>query len=249
MAGPTGTAQVGQPRRPAVRRPWPKLPHWFVFGVAVASVAIVATLGSALSLLARDTQPVDERRTPSVEGLSHDVGKFEFRAEVRRPVACGAVNGLQVSGATAEDVDLLADVVGGVCKNIRLLDPPAEARAVAAAERGTVIGFAQFERTGEDSTTIAGDPPRIAVNTRFSNRGRLFKGYLAAVVAHELFHAGAAATTVTADDEFLARSAENQLCGIVLPNTEIGRSCSDAKAIVDLGHDEAVARLRAAGYP
>lgn len=250
MAGPTGTAQVGQGRRPNVRRPWPALPRWFLAGLVLASIAIVGVLGYAfVVLMARDPQPVVERRTPSAEGLSHDVGDFQFRDVVQQPVQCGAVPGLRVSGATQEDADLLADVVAGVCKNIRTVAAPAEDRVVAAARAGTVISFAQFERTGEDSTSIAGSQPRIAVNARFSVRGKSFKGYLAGVVIHELMHSGGPAGPVTADEEFLARSLEHELCTIVLPTSEIGRSCADAKAIVALGRDAAIAKLIAAGYP
>ncbi|MDQ1709595.1 MAG: hypothetical protein QOG49_980 [Frankiaceae bacterium] len=249
MAGPTAAAQVGQGRRPAAKRPWPQLPRWFVVGVAGTAVATVAVLAYAIVLLGRAPQPLTARRTPSSAGLSHDVGRYEFRSAVTQPVACGAVNGLQVAGANQADADLLADVVGGVCKNIRQLSPPAEDRAVQAARRGAIIGFAQFERTGEDSTTIAGTPPRVAVNTRFSVRGKSFKGYLAAVVVHELVHAGAPPGPVTADEEFTARTAESQLCAIVLPNDQIGRSCADANAIVALGRAAAITKLRAAGYP
>ncbi|MEO6713488.1 MAG: SDR family NAD(P)-dependent oxidoreductase, partial [Mycobacteriales bacterium] len=248
MDGPTATAQVGQGRRPNVRRPWPKLPRWFVAGIAVASLAIAGVLGYAVVLLARDPQPVTERRTPSAEGVSHDVGDFQFRDVVQLPVDCGPVSGLRVSGATQEDAELLADVVKGVCKNIRIVAAPAEDRLVEAARAGTVIGFAQFERTGEDSTSIAGSQPRIAVNTRFSVRGKSFKGYLAGVVIHELTHSGGPAGPVSADEEFLARSLEHELCTIVRPpNSEIGRSCGDAKAIVELGQEAAIAQLKTAG--
>lgn len=235
-----------------VRRPWPQLPQWFVVGVALSSVAIIGVLIYAVTLLARDPQPVAERRTPSSATSSHDVGRLELRTAVSRPVPCGAVSGLSVAGATEADVDLLDEVVRGVCKNIRSLDAfdaAAEKRVVTAARRSTLIAFAQFERTGEDSTTVTGTPPRVAVNTRFSVRGKLFKGYLAGVVLHELMHAGGPAGPVTAEDEYLTRFSENGMCRIVLPNSEIGRSCGDAKDIVDVGKDEAVKRLRAAGYP
>lgn len=249
MTQPSGAAHVGQGRRPPANRPWPALPRWFVVGITLASVAIVSVLGYAVAQLSRSPQPVTKRRTPSSATASHDAGKVELRVTVRRPAPCGAVDGLQVAGATAGDADLLAEVVAGVCKNIRTVAAPAEARVVAAAKRGAIIAFAQFERTGEDSTTEYGAPPRVAINARFSTRGRLFKGYLAGVVLHELMHAGGPAGPVTAAEEFLARSAENQLCSIVLPNHVTGRSCSDARAIIDMGKDEALKSLRAAGYP
>lgn len=249
MAAPAGNLRVGQGRRPTARRPWPRLPRWFVAGVAVASLAILAVLGYAVALLARDPQPVTERRTASGASSSHNVGNLRVLSTLHRAVPCGAVSGLQVTAGIEADVDLLDEVVRGVCKNIRTVAAPAEQRVVAAARRGVVIGYAQFERTGEDSTTLAGNPPRVAINTRFSVQGKLFKGYLAGVVLHELMHAGAPAGPVSAEDEFAARAAENQLCDIVLPNSEIGRSCADARAIVRLGRDEAIKRLRAAGYP
>jgi hypothetical protein len=242
--------EVGQPRRPLVRRPWPRLPRWFVTGVAVATVAILVVLGYAVAKLSRPDQKVEARRTPSSATASHDVGKLEFRSTVVSPVACGAVNGLRVAGATADDAALLVDVVKeGICKRIRTIDPPAEERVVAAARAGTIIGFAQFERTGDDSTTISGTPPRIAINTRFSVRGRSFKGYLAAVVMHELMHAGSTERPVTAAEELLARRRENQMCDAVRPNAAIGRSCGDARAIAEWDDQTALAHLRGAGYP
>jgi hypothetical protein len=245
----TAPQTVGQPRRPVVRRPWPKLPRWFVAGFAVASICAVAVLGYTITQFSRPDQRVEQRRTPSSASASHDVGKYEFRSSTVRPVSCGAVAGLKVTGATVADVDLLEDVVTGICKRIRTIEPPAENRVVQAARRGTVIGFAQFERTGDDSTTLAGTPPRIAINARFSVRGKSFKGYLAGVVMHELMHAGAEQPAVTAAEELQARRRENQLCAAVLPNSEIGRSCGDARAITQMSEQDALSRLRAAGYP
>lgn len=206
-------------------------------------------LGYAVAKLSRPDQKVEARRTPSSASASHDVGKLEFRSTVVSPVACGAVNGLSVAGATADDAALLAEVVTGICKRIRTMDPPAEDRVVAAASAGTIIGFAQFERTGDDSTTIIGAPPRIAINTRFSVRGKSFKGYLAGVVMHELMHAGSPERLVTAAEELLARRRENQMCEAVLPNAAIGRSCGDARTIAEWDDQTALARLRAVGYP
>jgi hypothetical protein len=174
-------------------------------------VAILVVLGVGISKLARPEQPLEERRSPTgsvvlrLGGVasgsapgSHDVGSVDFRGQITRPVSCGAVSGLQVAASTEQDVATLVDVVeNGVCKGLRevvaqpVAGETAEQRVVKAARKGTIIGFAAFEKTGEDSTTLDGSPPRVAVNARYSNRGKSFKGYLAVVVLHELMHAGA----------------------------------------------------------
>jgi hypothetical protein len=233
----------------------------------VTSVAILAVLGLGISRLARPDQPVEERRSPSgavalrLAGRpagtapgSHDVASLDFRSRLTRPVSCGAVGGLQVAASTAQDVATLVDVVeNGVCKGLREVvarpaaGETAEQRVVKAARKGTVIGFAAFERTGEDSTTLAGSPPRVAVNARYSNRGKSFKGYLAVVVLHELMHAGADDVTVTAAQEYDARAVELERCRSLAVEAQ-GRSCAEAESIVGWGRDEAIRRLQAAGY-
>jgi hypothetical protein len=254
MVDGSPTARVGQGRRPRVKRPWPRLPPWFVFGAAAASFGIVVLLVLAVVRMARPEQPVEQRRTPSSATMSHDVGAVVFQDRLTEPVPCGAVTGLRVAGVTQENVDLLRELVTqAICPNLRItpLDAVgADASVAAAARRGVVIGFGQFERTGEDSTTLVepGKPVRVAVNARFSIRGKSFKGYLAVVLLHELMHAGGR-LPVTAEDELRARTAEAALCTAILPNTEIGRSCSDAQTIVGWGRETALAKLRAAGYP
>lgn len=220
-------------------------------GTVVASLAIVVVLILAALRMARPDQPVEQRRTPSTAVASHDVGAVVFQDRITEPVSCGPVTGLRVAGATQANVALLREVfTEAICPRLRTtaLDTVgAEARVVAAAREQVVIGFAQFERTGEDSATLS-NPPRIAINARFSVRGKTFKGYLAGVLMHELMHAGGAAP-VTAEDEFAARSAEYAMCQAVLPNEVLGRSCGDAATIVRWGREQALARLRAAGYP
>lgn len=251
MADASATQRVGQGRRPKVKRPWPRLPAWFVIGTTAASVAIVVVLVLAVVRMARPDQPVEQRRTPSSAAASHDVGAVVFQDRIVEPVSCGPVTGVSVAGATQANVDLLREVfTEAICPKLRTtaLDAvDADARLVAAAGQQAVIGFAQFERTGEDSTTLT-DPTRIAINARFSIRGKTFKGYLAAVLMHELMHAGSD-LPVTAEDEFVARSAEYAMCQAVLPNEVLGRSCGDAETVVRWGRETAVARLRAAGYP
>lgn len=221
--------------------------------MTVASLAIVVVLVAAVRRMARPDQPLEQRRSPSSASRTHDVGRFTFQDRVRRPVACGAVSGLTVAAATDDDVALLEEVVTGICKRLRQrnIDPVAQDRVVGAARRQAVIGFAQFERTGEDSTTIveSGQPMRVAINARYSHRGKSFKAYLAAVVVHELMHAGAGRLPVSAEDEFVARLVEHQFCLDLLPNQAKGRSCTEAETIVGWGRDTAVNRLRGAGYP
>jgi hypothetical protein len=227
------------------------LPAWFVAGTTAASVAIIVVLVLAAVRIARPEQPVEQRRTPSSATASHDVGAVVFQDRITEPVACGPVTGLRVAGATQGNVDLLREVfTEAICPRLRTtaLDAVgADGRVAAAARARAVIGFAQFERTGEDSTTLS-NPTRVAINARFSIRGKTFKGYLAGVLMHELMHASAD-LPVTAEDEFAARSAEFAMCQAVLPNEVLGRSCGDAETIVQWGREPALARLRAAGYP
>jgi hypothetical protein len=231
-------------------------------------VAILVVLGVGISKLARPEQPLEERRSPTgsvvlrLGGVasgsapgSHDVGSVDFRGQITRPVSCGAVSGLQVAASTEQDVATLVDVVeNGVCKGLRevvaqpVAGETAEQRVVKAARKGTIIGFAAFEKTGEDSTTLDGSPPRVAVNARYSNRGKSFKGYLAVVVLHELMHAGAEEFGVTAAQEHDARAVELERCKALAVEAQ-GRACAEAETIVGWGREEAIRRLQAAGYP
>lgn len=249
MSAPVPPA-VGQGKRPAVKRPWPRLPLWFKVGAGVSFVAFLVVGALALvAILGFEEQPIYERRSPSARGTaSHDVGRVGLPDAGLRPVRCGSVDGLQVQGGP-ETGALLAEALSGLCKNIKRLAPyDAElgTRIVALARQGAIVSFANFGRTGELTTTIPGPPPRILVSDSFLRGGGQFKGFLLPELAHELWHSGS--VSVTADDELAARKVELVACGTV-PSQEAFRGCTDAKAIVEEGDAKAVAGLREAGYP
>jgi hypothetical protein len=242
--------RVGQDRRPPVARPWPRLPRWFVAGAAVALVAFLVVGAVAIAGMARfKEQPLYERRSASAPGeQSHRVGRVELPNAPLRAVSCGAVTGLRVQGGT-DAGGLLADALAGLCKRIAALKPYGTEladRIARLAERGAILSFANFGRTGELTTTLAGTPPRVLLSDAFLRGGGQFKGFLLPELAHELWHAGA--TTVTAEDELAARRVELAACGVI-PSGDAFRGCTDAKRIVGDGDEKALRELRAAGYP
>lgn len=212
--------------------------------VAFAVVGVVAVVGMARF----KEQPLYERRSASVPGeQSHRVGRVVLPTAPLRPVPCGAVNGLQVQGGP-EAGALLADAVGGLCRRIAALKPYGTAlaeRIAVLAKAGAVVSFANFGRTGELTTTLAGTPPRVLLSDAFLRGGGQFKGFLLPELAHELWHAGS--TDVTAEDELAARKVELAACAVV-PSSAAFRGCTDAKRIVDDGDAVALRKLRAVGY-
>jgi hypothetical protein len=213
--------------------------------VTLAAFAVLAVF-AVRQILQDDTQPLFERRTPPRAGAqSHDVGVVQASTAAPVPVKCGVVDGLQVSADAVVRPALLEAITTGLCDRLGTLDPELAERVIAAAGKRTIISFGVFERTGEDSTTLAGRPPRIVLNNRFAGS---FKGFLLPLLAHELWHAGE--VDVTAEEEYAARRVENQACDDLRIRTSrtVSRGCQDARAVVRRGHDAAVALLRAAGY-
>jgi hypothetical protein len=169
------------------------------------------------------------------------VGELRASDAEREAVPCGVITGLQVQG---DDIvrPLLADALRGLCRRLGALDPALADRIKSAADQGAVISFGVFERTGDASTTVAGSPPRILVNTSYAGA---FKGYLLQVLAHELWHGGR--VDVTAADELAARRIEDQICKRQ-PEIQSIRGCEEAAQIVSAGDEAALAGLRDAGY-
>lgn len=241
---------VGQGRRPSVRRPWPRLPRWFWAGVAVALTVFVAVAVLAVvKVLSFEEQPLYERRSPPLAGQqSHTVGRVGLPDAPIRDVPCGAIRGLRVQGGE-ETGDLLADALRGLCGRVAGVGEygvELASRLKTLGERGAIISFANFGRTGELTTTLPGPPPRILLNDAFLRGGGQFKGFLLPELAHELWHAGG--TDITAADELAARKVELAACALV-PSSEAFRGCTDAKAIVEQGDEAALRGLRGAGYP
>ena len=236
---------VGQGRRPPVPRPWPRLPRWFWIGTAVAMAAFLAVgVVAIVAVTSFKEQPLYERRSAPRDGQSHFVGRVTLPDAPWRPVRCNAVDGLRVQGGP-DTGPLLADAIGGLCRRLNALDPyggELAERIVALARQGAVVSFANFGRTGELSTTIAG--PRVLLSDSFLRGGGQFKGFLLPELAHELWHAGLLAPT--AEDELMARRVEWAAC-LLVPSPTAFRGCTDAKRIVD--DRAALERLRRAGYP
>jgi hypothetical protein len=239
---------VGQGRRPTRKGPWPKLPWWVWTAVAVSVVAFLVVAGIALSwVLSVKEQPLYERRTPSADGQSHHVGRVEVSP--REPVAarCGDIRGLRLAGDVNELPLLQEALEKGVCEDfVKSTADGAELarRMERAAGKGAIVSFGVFERTGEDTATLAPatGPPRILINGRYLDG--VFKGFLAPLLAHELWHAGSA--TVSAADELAARRIEAEVCDKIPTANKTSRSCQDAQRIAaDSG---ALTSLRAAGF-
>ena len=241
--------QVGQGRRPQVKRPWPRLPRWFWAGVVVslATFLVVAAV-VVVKVASFEEQPLYERRSPPMAGeQSHHVGRVVLPEAPLREVECGAITGLRVQGGP-EAGDLLAEALQGLCRRVSAVGTygvELAERMKALAERRAVISFANFGRTGELTTTLPGPPPRVLLNDAFLRGGGQFKGFLLPELAHELWHAGR--VEVTAEDELTARKVELAACALI-PSGESFRGCTDAKRIVDEGDEAALAGLRAAGY-
>lgn len=249
MTEPVAPPAVGQGKRPAVPRPWPRLPLWFRVGAVLAVVAFLAVGAVALSaILGFEEQPIYERRSPPLANeQSHHVGRVELPDAPLRPVPCGSVQGLRVQGGP-ESGALLEEALLGLCKNIARITPYGTEladRIVVLARQGAIVSFANFGRTGELSTTLPGAPPRILLNDSFLRGGGQFKGFLLPELAHELFHAGSA--DLTAEDELTARKVELAACATV-PSKEAFRGCTDAERIVKEGDEKALRGLREAGY-
>jgi hypothetical protein len=242
--------RVGQDRRPPDKRPWPRLPRWFWAGAVLSIAAFLVVGGIALVGMARFTeQPLYERRSASAAGSqSHAVGRVVLPDAPTTPVACGAVRGLAVQGGP-DTGPLLTDAVTGLCRRLKGFGPygaELAERIKALADRGAVVSFANFGRTGELTTSVPGPPPRVLLSDAFLRGGGRFKGFLLPELAHELWHAGA--TTVSAEEELTARKVELAAC-LTVPSYEQFRGCTDAKRIVAAGDDAALRGLRAVGYP
>lgn len=216
-------------------------------GTAVLAVVFVVLAGFAVErILDEESQPLLERRSAPVSGAqSHDVGRVVASTATPVPIRCGVVDGLKVAADDLVRPALVEALTEGLCQRLGSYDDELADRVVTAARRGTVISFGVFERTGEDSTTLAGSPPRVVLNNRFAGS---FKGFLLPLLAHELWHAGE--TDVTAAEELAARRVEDQVCSDQRIRTarSVSRSCEDARAITRLEPADALAELRRLGY-
>ncbi len=249
MSEPDTLPSVGQGRRPAIKRPWPRLPRWFVVGVVASLVAFVAVgIVAVVAVTSFKEQPLYERRSPPLAGeQAHQVGWVGLPTAPIQPVACGAVTGLRVQGGT-DAGGLLSAALGGLCKRLSAMGsygPRLADRIVVLANAGAIVSFANFGRTGEFTTTLPGPPPRVLLSDAFLRGGGQFKGFLIPELAHELWHGGS--VDVTAEDELTARKVELAACRLI-PTSAAFRGCTDAQHVVDAGDAAALAGLRAVGY-
>ena len=233
-------------------RPWPRLPWWLWLVVAATTVTMIAV---AVSLVTADRSaaPLGAGRSPPAGRYSHDVGDTRVPAldeanrvqVVRRHPTCPRLTGLTLVGTPGE-VDLLAAAADQVC-GLRTTAPVERARQ--ALDRGATVVFAEFQLSGNESTSRFGaDGPVVLVNGKFS------KGppeRVANLLVHEGSHL-ADGGPPDAAAELAADHAQDDACkrlfatpGSLGPN----RSCLEAASLVAAGDARALAALRAVGYP
>jgi hypothetical protein len=211
------------------------LPRWFVLtGLVMVPVAIAA-LVAAFVLGGPDEVPVAARRPPPGGGYTNAVGDLRTGGSEPAPldeVPCPPLEGIRVAG-TQVDRAALAEGLGVLCE-----DPPPGLGEFAAG--GGVVRFAQFERTGVDSTAAL-DGSLILLNNRFSVTEPT---WIAPLVVHDL--AVLAGDPAAAETALAARQAEARACDALLDEPARSRACADAAALLAL--DDPLAALRAAGY-
>lgn len=245
----TPAPRVGQGRRPAVKRPWPRLPVWFWVGATTAFVGFVAVGVVAIVKVASfEEQPLYERRSPPMANeQSHHVGRVVLPKAPVSDADCGAVTGLRVQGGP-DTGPLLKDALRGLCRRVAGIEGYGVAlaeRIKALGDQRAIVSFANFGRTGELTTTLRGTPPRILLSDAFLRGGGQFKGFLLPELAHEMWHAGR--VDLTAEDELTARKVEYAACRLI-PSWEAFRGCTDAKRIVEAGDAGALSGLEKAGF-
>ena len=217
----------------------PLLPRWF------AILAVVAVpLGLAVSVIAffgfgRGEILLAERRPPGGGGLTTDVGTLQ--AGEAEPVvldgACPVVDGVRIAGEPG-DLRVLREGFAGLCRRALASEVVAPLRALG--DRGAVVRFAVFARTGVDATSRRGKGPTIYLNAKYS---RTEPQWLAPLVAYEA--AMLAGDPAAADTVLHARRAERTVCRTLGLQTRTP-GCRDAAALLAL--PDPAAALRAAGY-
>jgi hypothetical protein len=217
----------------------PLLPRWFVILGALAVVAAIGAAIAAFIVFGSEEVPVEARRPPPGEQLTHDVGEFLIGEtdEVPGEAPCPTLEGVRVAG-TASDRALLADALAALCDVALPMD--VEAALAAFATDGGTVRFALFEATGIDSAAQL-DGRRILVNARFEQTARA--RWIAPLVAHDaVVLAGEPGTAATA---LRAREVEDEVCR-ALPEDPTSRACEDAAAVLAL--PDPGEALRAVGY-
>jgi hypothetical protein len=240
------------PARDHARDPWAKapvgelseqlLPRWFVLLGIIMVIAVIVVAIIALYFVGPEEVPVEARRPPPGDSLTHEVG--DYLVGELDPVAydapCPQLEGVRIAG-TDSDQALLRSALAGVC-NTALPADAEDALADFAAAEG-VVRFAVFEATGVDSAAELGaDPPRILVNAKFVQLDR--PRWIAPVVVHD-------AVTLAGDPHAAqtavrAREVEAEVCRLLLGGEDPSRGCDDAAALLSL--PDPIGALRSVGY-
>ncbi len=233
------------------RDPWRKapvgelqdqlLPRWFVLlCIALIPVAIGAIVAGFI-VFSPDEVPVATRRPPPANGLTNDVGKYAVGQT--EPVvyedACPLLEGIRIAGTEADQQGLRLGLAA-LCNTS--LPPVISDRIQLFASSGGAVRFAQFERTGVDST-VRGErgTKEILVNAKLQRTDPL---WIAPIVAHDAVLLGNAPATAAAALE--ARRAEDLVCDRLLSGRRESRGCEDAEALLALPDPQAA--LRDAGF-
>lgn len=240
------------PPEPNPRDPWRKapvgelgdqlLPRWFVLlCIALIPIAIAAVV--AAFVVFRPAQvPVAARRPPPAGGLTNDVGQYAVGEAEPVPYTqtCPMLEGVHVAG-TETDQQALRRGLAALCNTT--LPPVISDRLERFARDGGVVRFAQFQRTGVDSTANAAhDPPQILVNAKLQRTDPL---WIAPIVVHDAVLIGGDGAA-TAAGALQARRAEDLVCDRLLSGRRESRGCADAEALLALPDPEAA--LREAGF-
>jgi hypothetical protein len=234
-------------------RPWPRLPWWLRLAAAATTAAMVA---AAVGLVHQGRQadvPLGGRRSAPAGQLSHGVGELRVPAldarnqalVVRRHPGCPRLAGATLAGTPGE-VGLLERAAELTCA-LRSTPGVERARNGLSGARA-MVAFAEFQRTGNESTTRFGaDGPLVLVNGRFSQRNSLPER-IATLLVHEGAHLADGAPP-TAQHELAADRAQLGACQLLFPDRDNWNvSCQDAQDLLALGEVGALGELRRAGY-
>lgn len=220
-------------------------PRWFaILVVALIPIAIVVFVLAFTLFTPEEVAPAEQRPAPA-GAFAHDVGATQTTTEadagyeVETVEACPALDGIQVAGTPAQRADLRRSVAA-TCNALPGGDADDALAALAGAD--AILRYAEFQRTGVDSTLwLDGSVPEVLVNARFSVSDEIL---VAPLIVHDavVFAGGVGEAEVA----LAARRAEAQTCARVLGAREPSAGCSAAAALID--DPGALDALRAVGY-
>ena len=220
--------------------PRPLLIAFVAFAIVALAASVYAIVRPPLGEIA-----LQERRPPPRAPYSHDVGRLvpgPIPASIPvLPPACDAVRGARLL-AGGDGVVRLRAVLARLCPLASGAGNDV-ARAVRALS-GATIRFAEFGRTGVESTVAHGT---IWLNIKFGLRSKPVE-QIAPIVLHEAWHLANARAPVTAEQELRARAVESAACRQLVTIKKWPRWCRDAAALTDMTPIRAIALLLSAGY-